>query len=364
MNRTPPAPADTGDPLGEPAAGSKAPSLVVNALGFLEDPYVSAEPTALDVRVSTLEAARSGGLVAANITVSLSDDADEARRAIADHDRLVARHPNLLIKVLSIADLEHARQQGRIGLIFGFQNAAMVEDDLDNVDRFADAGVRIVQLTYNSRNQLGGGALDPDDSGLTSFGRRVVDRLVEHRVAVDLSHSGERLCRETTDLLGSDHPGCITHTGCRAIADVPRNKSDAELRAVAAAGGFVGIYAMPYLAPGRRFDSRDVIAHLEHAIDVCGQEAVGIGTDHGVARLQEPEERARGYAASIARRRTLGISAPGENPSLPPYAEDLTGPGQFQDLAQALRRRGWRGTAIDDVLGTNFVRFLARVWGA
>src|SRR3546814_8469298 len=94
---------------------------------------------------------------------------------------------------------------------------------------------------------------------------------------VDLSHSGRQTCFDAARAAST--PICNSHTCCRALVDYPRNKTVEELRLVADKGGFVGIYFMPFLAHERQITSADVIAHIEHAIDVCGEDHVGIGTD-------------------------------------------------------------------------------------
>jgi membrane dipeptidase len=138
----------------------------------------------------------------------------------------------------------------RIGVIYGFQNAAQVGEAPERTEVFGDLGVRVVQLTYNPANQIGDGAMAPQNRGLTELGREVVARLNARRMMVDLSHSGERTCLEATQ--ASTAPVSINHTGCRALCDLPRNKTDAELRGVAQKGGFIGIYFMPFLAPTAR----------------------------------------------------------------------------------------------------------------
>ena len=122
---------------------------------------------------------------------------------------------------------------------------------------------------------------------------------------VDLSHSGERTCLEAARI--SRRPISINHTGCRALADLPRNKTDEELRLVAARGGFVGIYFMPFLQ--RRAASpraADVVAHIEHAVNVCGEDHVGIGTDGGTTGIDDMAAYRAAMRAEVAERRAAG----------------------------------------------------------
>jgi membrane dipeptidase len=133
------------------------------------------------------------------------------------------------MKIFTAEDIRTARSMRRIGLVYGFQNAAMVGDKSDRVDLFANFGVRVIQLTYNALNQLGGGSMAAGDPGLTPFGREVIERLNARHVMVDLSHSGHQICLDAAR--ASKQPISINHPGCRAITNLPRNKTDEELRA-------------------------------------------------------------------------------------------------------------------------------------
>jgi len=238
----------------------------------------------------------------------------------------------------------------------------MVAQDASRVDTFGGLGVRVIQLTYNPANQLGDGSVVKENRGLTPFGREVVDRLNANRIMVDLSHSAEHTCLDAAR--ASKQPISINHTGCRALSDLPRNKTDEELRLVASRGGFVGIYFMPFLKPGGRATAADVIAHIEHAVNVCGEDHVGIGTDGSVTSIDDLDAYRAVLAREIEARRAAGISAAGEGPDTFPFIVDLRGVNQFRDLAERLQARGFASSGIDKILGLNFLRFAKDVWGS
>ena len=287
---------------------------------------------------------------------------EQTVRAVAQWDALIREHPADLLKVLSTKDIRRAKAENQIGIICGFQNAAMMGERADRVDIFADLGVRVIQLTYNGPNALGGGSLAPGNPGLTPFGREVVARLNARRVIVDLSHSGQQICLDAAEV--STQPIAITHTGCRALVDLPRNKTDEELKRVASKGGYVGIYFMPFLALGRPVTADDVVAHIEHAIDVCGEDHVGIGTDGTFTAVDDLVAYQKNLERELTERRAAGISAPGERPDIFPFAVDLRGPDQFRQLAGRLAKRGHGAGRIDKILGLNFVRYAKEIWGA
>lgn len=353
-----------------PAVTAAAPdplakTIVVNALGGLNDPNFD-EPPRPVLTPRILADARSSGTTAVNVTVGYVAGPAEPFQAsvaeVAQWTRLIREHPADLRLILTAADIERARRERKIGVILGFQNAAQMGDDPSRVDLFADLGVRVIQLTYNLRNQLGDGSIAPEGRGLTEFGRQVVERLNANRVMVDLSHSGRQICLDA--IAASNQPISINHTGCRALVDLPRNKTDEELRRVAETGGFVGIYFMPFLNLSGHATAADVVRHLEHAIDVCGEDHVGIGTDGGTTPIDDLEKYKEALRKEHELRKARGVAAPGERADTHPFVDDLRGPDQFRKLARLLGERGHKPARIDRILGGNFVRYARDVWGA
>lgn len=346
----------------DPLAGR----IVVNALGGLHDPNLPDADADADSRSPrVLAEAHASGVSAINVTLGYvsgkGDPFEETVRDIGRWDALLRRYPRDLTKVLTAADIGRAKAAGRIGIVYGFQNGAMMGSDASRVDIFADLGVRVIQLTYNPANRLGGGSMAPGNPPLTPFGREVIARLNAKRVMVDLSHSGEQTCLDAAR--ASAAPISINHTGCRALTDLPRNKTDAELRLVAEKGGFVGIYFMPFLNLSGHAHASDVVAHIDHAVQVCGEDHVGIGTDGSISQIDDLHAYETALAKEIAERRAAGISAAGERPDTYPFVVDLRGPEQFRTLARLLAARGYAPRRIDKILGLNFVRYATEIWG-
>lgn len=339
---------------------------IVNALGGLDDPnHPDTGPAVITPRM--LADAHASGEAAVNVTLGYVSGPEKDPYAfsladVAHWDGLVGEHSADLLKVLKVDDIYRARRERRIGLIFGFQNAAMMGSDASRVDVFARKGVKVIQLTYNPANQLGGGSMAPETMGLTPFGREVVERLNAQRVMVDLSHSGRQTCLDAARF--SKQPISINHTGCRALVNLPRNKTDEELRLVAERGGFVGIYFMPFLDPKGHATSTEVIAHIEHALNVCGEDHVGIGTDGGTTPVDDLQAYSAALRKEHERRVAQGVAAPGEGVDTHPFVDDLRGPGQFRKLARLLAARGHSETRIGKILGGNFIRYAREVWGA
>jgi membrane dipeptidase len=336
---------------------------VINALGGLNDPN---HPNARGVTPRMLADAHASGQTAVNITLGYvfgpGDPYERTVKDLAESDVDIAAHAKDLIKVLAVADIARAKAEKKIGLIYGFQNCAMMGQDAGRVDQFAKAGMRVFQLTYNNQNQLGGGSMADETLGLTPFGHEVVERINANRCMVDLSHSGRQICLDAAR--ASKQPISINHTGCRALTDLPRNKTDEELRLVADKGGFVGIYFMPFLNLSGHASAADVVAHIEHALKVCGEDHVGIGTDGGTTQIDDLEAYKVALTKEHEERVAKGISAPGERADTHPFADDLRGPNQFRKLARLLEQRGHKPARVEKILGGNFVRYARDIWGA
>jgi len=354
--------------LATPAAAAPDPiakMIVVNALGGLNDPNLD-DPDRAAVTPRILKDAHASGMTAVNWTIGyVAGPQEPFQHSVAEigqYDALIRANAKDLIKVLTVADILRAKAEKKVGVIYGFQNAAMMGDDAGRVDIFADLGVRIIQLTYNLRNQLGDGSIVPEGRGLTPFGREVVERLNANRVMVDLSHSGRQICLDAAR--ASKQPISINHTGCRALTDLPRNKTDEELRLVAEKGGFVGIYFMPFLILSGHARAVDVVAHIEHALNVCGEDHVGIGTDGGTTPIDDLELYKEALRKEHEDRKAKGVAAPGERADTHPFVDDLRGPDQFRKLYRLLAERGHKPARIEKILGGNFVRYARDIWGA
>ena len=335
-----------------------ARTMAIDALGA---PGVPGAPSDHPLPDQAVRDALASGLTACNVTVGYADSLEACVEGIASWQAEIDAHPQALLLVRSARDLREAKSSGRLGLVFGTQNLAMIGTELTRLRTLRDLGVRITQLTYNVRNLLGDGSIEPADAGLSLLGRKAIGRVNELRLLLDLSHGGWRTIAEA--VAASSRPCAITHTGCAALTRHPRNVPDEVLRALAEKGGVAGIYFMPYLRAKGQQTAEDVIRHLEHAIDVAGEDHVGIGTDGAISPLVLTEQVRRAHRENVEERRKAGIAAPNEDPDVFLYAPDLNGVRRFETLALMLSKRGHKDARIGKILGENFARLFGEVWG-
>ncbi len=343
------------------AARPAQPAIRIDALAS-PGPFNVPDRTARPLSSEMLDNARASGITAVNVTVNAFGEAHEAFDATARElgywFRELATHPDRLLQVRSVGDIRAAAQSGRLGLIFGFQDAVMLEDDLDRLRMYHDYGVRVIQLTYNLSNHIGDGCLVPQDRGLSPFGVRVVEAMNARGILIDLSHCGQRTTADA--IRTSARPVAVTHSGCDAVFAHPRNKRDTELRALADKGGVLGIFMMPFLNAEGPPQLEHFIAHVEHALDVCGEDHVGVGSDNSITPTVADEAYLKALFAFADERKRLGIGAPREHEVL--FVEGLNTVDRMQRIGDALRARGHTATRIDKILGGNWVRLFGDVW--
>jgi membrane dipeptidase len=340
-----------------------AKAIIVDGLSGFGDPYGKDD----DVRFSARGAAelRQSGTTAIHLTVNEVGNEpgtwDKTVANIAQLNQIIADNGDLLVRATSVADILTAKASQRIALSYGLQDTSLIGTELDRLALLKGLGVRIVQLTYNLRNLAGDGSLEPDNAGLSKLGRASIARIEKEKLLLDLSHGGQRTIAEA--IAAATRPPIISHTGARALNDNPRNVGDAEMRACAEKGGVVGVYWMPFLVANGRPAGADLVAHMSHVRNICGEDHVAIGTD-GVIGKTVIDEKARAVQRKAFEDRSKrDVAAPGEGPDVFTIIADWDDHMRFKHLADGLARAGWATRQIEKALGANLLRLYGEVWG-
>jgi len=331
-------------------------SVVIDGLCGLFD----ANAKELDSKTLTLF--RQSGLDAINATSAYpGDDFDAANKKLDASLQIINKYSDYLQLITAWDAILAAKTAQKLGIIWGFQSTEMFGDKLENITHFANRGVRYMQMSYNGPSQYGDGGLVKENRGLTTLGQAALGVMEANKVLVDLSHSGQRTVAESIAL--ASQPMTISHTGCNSIYQHPRNNDDAELKAVANKGGVVGIYLMPFLEGGDGEITADVLLrHLEHAINVCGEDHVSIGSDQGVVPVNDGPEYPEMVRKDVERRMVAGISAPGETPNRPPFIPELNSVRRMELIAWYMHRNGYSDGVIEKVMGRNLLNLYQIVW--
>lgn len=207
----------------------------------------------------------------------------------------------------SEADIRRNKRNGLRSLLTGIENGLAIEDDISNVQHFANRGITYITLCHNGDNQICDSARNSLNThgGVSPFGAQVITEMNRLGLMVDLSHAGEKSFYDALQI--SRTPIVCSHSNSRALCDVPRNITDDQMRALAAAGGVCQITLYNgFLRTDGNATITDAIRHLEHAIDIMGIEHVGLGTDFdgdgGIPGLADASELVN-FTKALLRRR-------------------------------------------------------------
>jgi membrane dipeptidase len=349
----------------DPATALYSRSLVIDGLGF---PGSMDTEEGASLTTAELGHVSESGLSALHLTVgpvgtlSALQSFEKIVRDVTRWEREIDDHPEVFSRVRKAEDIFLARESGRTGLIYGLQDGVSFEDDIERLPALRQIGVRVIQPTYNRRNLLGDGCMEPGNAGLSRNGLIAMERMNELGITVDLSHCGRRTAADAIRV--SKRPLGFTHTGCYALAEHPRHRTDEEIRAVSASGGVTGIFIMPYLAKGKQPTAADVIRHLEHAINVGGEDHVSLGTDGTVSPSVLTEEYKEHFREMTRKRKEAGIAAPFETEEGYLFANDLNTPRRFETLAGMLLERGHSESRVEKIMGANVLRLFTDTWDA
>lgn len=237
-----------------------------------------------------------------------------------------ARPGGRLSVIRSAADLvafetKRASDKTAVAAFIGVEGAHALAGDLSNLDRLYEAGIRMMAPTHFFDTEIGGSAHGVSRSGLTPLGREWVARMEVRKMVIDLAHASPATLDDVLKI--ATRPVVVSHTGVRGTCDNQRNLSDAQLAAISANGGLVGIGVWETAVCGG--DAHAVARAISHAINVAGFEHVALGSDFDGA-----------------------VTAP----------FDVTG---LPQITQALLDLGLDETAIEGVMGGNVRRLLKRL---
>jgi membrane dipeptidase len=306
-----------------------------------------------------------GNVSVANITVcGFQADFATACDDIAKWHAHLSRPDSTWHAIRTTADIDVAIEKKRVGMIMGLQNLKLIDDNIDRLSFFHALGVRVMQLTYNERNLVADGCLEQPEAGLSMFGRRVIAEMNRLRIAIDLSHVGERSCYDVIEC--SDAPVLFTHANAKAMLDVPRNKTDALLKAVAARGGTIGAVIHGFMLwdgnPANPPSLAQYVRHINYLRDLVGIEHVALGTDFPSLAKGNEVTNLMSVASRYPSTNGPFIKAFGNSLSSR-YPADCNSPSELFRLTDALLAQGWSEDDLRAFYGGNLIRALGTIWG-
>ena len=298
----------------------------------------------------------SGGVTAINATIAVWENYRETMDNISAWLNRFRAYEDTLAQVASVADILQAKEDGKVGVILGWQNASPIENDLDRLTLFHALGVRVIQVTYNERNLLGNGCYERVDDGLSNFGVDAVKELNRLGILIDLSHVGDRTTLEAAEL--SEKPVACTHANARSFVDHVRNKTDEALALIADKGGVIGANAFPpFLRNGFESTLADYVDAIDDLVERVGVDHVGIGTDYTQDQPKSFFDWIFSQQGTKPQQRAIAYPDPLVHP------KGMETPDKLSGVSDELRARGYTSVDVSKIMGRNWLRLFSDAWG-
>jgi membrane dipeptidase len=315
----------------------------------------------------------AGGITASNATVCMGHQLGEALRELKSYHSWAKRSEEKALIATSAADIEKAKKEGKHAVIFGPQDSQFLEGTVDFLKIAYDYGIRIIQLTYNSRNSAGDGCAENKQAGLSNYGYALVEEMNKMGVLIDLSHTGDPSSMDAIE--ASKDPVSFTHTLPRAstpreLSDfakwnnkymfyggwtdyaLRRAKTDDQIKVCAEKGGVIGITPFFAKKPGKSTLTDDILDQMDYTANLVGAKHVGFGSDvdfnSTLDRMayisQYPENVDKSYITALDKDWGYGWLR---------YMPNIT---------KGLVARGYSDQEVKGIIGENFHRLFKKVW--
>lgn len=328
------------------ASAEKQPSLITSMLTWDNHACMPLRPHDVSF-MDQLQWHHLNGTDVVMLNVGFGDDSIEAHlRMLATFRAWLAARPAQYRLIRSVTDIHAARVAGQLAVGFNIEGANAISDQLSLIALYRDLGVCWMLLAYNQNNRAGGGCQD-DDSGLTAFGRAMLEEMARVGMIGCCSHTGYLTAREAIEV--SPAPLIFSHSNPRALHDHPRNIPDELIRACAARGGVIGINGIGLFLGDNDASPTNVARHVMYVAELVGIEHVGIGLD-----FIHDRQDIDGFLAA--------------NPDkFPPHLGYGAGmkmmlPAELPALAAELGTQGMADAELAAVFGGNWLRLAEQVW--
>ncbi|MFZ5899655.1 MAG: dipeptidase [Bacillota bacterium] len=231
--------------------------------------------------------------------------------------------------VTSASDVLKALAENKVACLLTVEGGEALEGSLVNLRILHRLGVRALTLTWNGRNEIGDGVGEGSHSaGLSSFGRQVVAEMNRLGMIIDVSHLAEAGFWDVVH--NSAKPFMASHSNSRQLCDHPRNLSDEQVRAIANAGGVIGLTFVPDFVDQNKPCLERLLDHVDHLIKVGGEDCLGLGSDFD------------GFEGAL---------------------DGLEDVSRLKFFTEGLFRRGYKTAVVEKILGGNFMRLIKDTLG-
>jgi len=293
------------------------------------------------------------GFTALSNTVTNGGESNEVvMERIKEFNQFLADRPDRYLQIKTVEDFEGTRNNERIGVFYNLQGMDAFGEDLGNIQKFYDLGLRTALFAYNQNNAYAAGSnsnRSDADTGLTELGARVVREMNRVGMVVDCSHTSDKTCIDTANI--TTRPMVMSHSNVATLQPIPRNNSDEAIKAVAATGGAICInFIGGFLNPEGDARPARIAEHMEYVKNLVGVQAVCAGSDY-----------VYNYGDSLM----MILKDPEKYPPESGYASPshMGMPGEVWGAVGVLQDDyGWTDDEIRGLLGGNLLRVYEANW--
>jgi len=297
---------------------------------------------------------KKSGITAVHVTLVYHEMARETLTKFAQWNKLFELNSDLIMPIMSMADVQLAKSMGKVGIFFGAQNCSPIDDEIGLIEVMRKQGLLIMQLTYNNQSLLATGCYEKNDSGITRFGKQAIEEMNRVGMIIDMSHSAQKSTLEAIDI--SNRPICISHANPIFAHDALRNKSNEVIKALASKGGLLGFSLYPFHLPNGSDCSLDNFCEMiAKTADLVGVDHLGLGSDLCLNQPQEVLEWMRNGKWSKAMDYGEGSSSNSGWPDDLPWFKDEHG---MENIYNGLIKYGFQEKEANQILGGNWFNFL------
>jgi len=299
---------------------------------------------------SIFQQMRAGKLSAVHMTVGYHEEFADVLKNLEIWNKWFEDCGDLISRATNCDEIYAANESGKTAILFGLQNPLAIGTNIARVELLAQLGIRFCQVSYNQQSLLGAGCFEPIDSGLTVFGREVVDEMNRVGMVIDLSHAGHKTAMDVISY--SERPVAVTHANPNAWHATPRNLHHDLLQALSETGGMVGFSLYPHhLKSGSECSLEEFSDMASYMIQTYGSNMFGIGSD----LCQDQPDSVVNWMRNGHWRKKPEPSV--KFPKPPIWFQDNS---DFPGLAKGLRRSTISDVDVGRLVGENWMEFLEK----
>lgn len=303
------------------------------------------------------------------VAMKRADDQIAAVHALAE------KHPETWQFAAMASDIRRISGEGKLAALTGLEGGYAIDEKLENVERYYKLGVRYMSPAWSVSTSWAGSSGDSvgTQRGLNEFGKQVVREMNRVGMMVDVSHVSDPTFWDIVNT--STKPVIATHSGCRALANVPRNLTDDMIKALAKTGGVVNVIFYPeHLEPGWSEKKKQLDMEIAPMVQRASEEEKGDVAHKKMARDAVRREEYGKHLPPVTVSRLVdhidhvvklvGIDHVGigsDFDGVQSTLSDLADVSQLPNLTTELLRRGYSETDIDKILGGNMLRVMEAV---